>query len=320
MKLKHELIRLPLKYGSPLIKVIEKKQIKKQLKKSTGTDPVFIVSAPRTGSTIFYQVLSNCLNVNYIDNLAYLAYRNLYFGMWLSEKIFKSKPHNTYKSKYGQTIDFSLHGPNEADRIWNKYIPKERHYVGYVNKGEITKEAIEEIRNTVWAITIRFDKPLLLKSISAAVRMQMIHQIFPNSKFIFLKRNPIFTVQSNLIARKKFKGSIENWWSLKPSNFKKIQKLNGVEQTVKQIYSIEKQIVTDRELFPKENFIEINYEDFIEEPKEIIKVIQDRFDIEKRDEYIKPILENKDKKKIDTELYKKVIEEVDKLDWENYTS
>lgn len=320
MDLKQEIIRIPLKYFSPVIRLIENVAINTRNGDVGSNSPVFIVCGPRTGSTIVYQVLTNVFNVLYIDNLSYLAYRNLYFGMRLSHKIFKARPHNIFESNYGQTTTHGLHGPNEGDRYWNRFIAKDRHYVGYVNAGEVSDGNILRIRKELSAIINRFNKPFLFKFITAGLRLQLINEIYPDAKFIFLRRDPVYTIQSNLIARKKFKETVSTWWSLKPENYKALEGLPAVEQVTKQIYSIEKKIYNDKTLFPEKNWFELDYKDFMQDANGKIDEIGRKFDLKLREKFEMPELDYRDTQKLDDEIFNQIQEEVNKLDWNNYST
>ncbi len=76
----------------------EKNKIEKYGNQPLKHPPIFIIGAPRTGSTILYQTLTNKLDILYIDNLVDKFHRNLFFGFWLSSKLYKHKPHNCFTS------------------------------------------------------------------------------------------------------------------------------------------------------------------------------------------------------------------------------
>ena len=94
------IIRSILKYGSPVISIPEKAGIKKYGVETPAHSLVFIIGAPRTGSTILYQVITSLIDVSYIDNLANLARYNPYFGLRLSHLFFRNHSHQSFTSKF----------------------------------------------------------------------------------------------------------------------------------------------------------------------------------------------------------------------------
>ena len=225
---------------SPIIKVWEDKQIKKYASMPLKHQPVFIIGAPRTGSTILYQTITNQLDVLYIDNLVCHFYRNIFFGFWLSNKFFGQKAHNCFDSDHGNTN--GLHSPSECGAFWYRWLPKERHFINY---DDITDTMVREIRDEITAAINYFDKPLVINNNNLGLRIRLLQKSFPNAKFIIADREPLWVAQSLLKARYRFFGTYEKWWSMLPENFKEIQKFNFHKQVVYQHYFINKRMYED---------------------------------------------------------------------------
>ena len=64
---------------SPLISLWEQKYFLKYRDFKPKYQPIFIIGAPRTGSTILYQTITNQLDVLYIDNMICALNKNLFF-------------------------------------------------------------------------------------------------------------------------------------------------------------------------------------------------------------------------------------------------
>jgi hypothetical protein len=261
----------------PLLDQYEKPLLNKYSSKTNFSDlhPVFIIGPPRTGSTILYQILSNSLDLLYIDNLMDGFHRNLFVGAKLSNFFFNNKPHRCYKSWHGDTFRCGLHAPSECGRFWYQWIPDRKHYVG---REELSPQKIEEIKNIIYALINKFGKPFLLKNLMNSLRLEMIKQIAPQAKIIFIKRNPLDTALSILRARKETQTPKNELWSVNPKNYKELVKLDEHEMVVKQIYYIEKQIYHDQKLFPKGNFLTVHYEHLCDNTVEEVNKIKNFID------------------------------------------
>jgi hypothetical protein len=64
---------------TPIIVKWQKPYLDKYGNQPLKHQPVFIIGAPRTGSTILYQTLTNLYDVLYIDNLVCRFSKNLFF-------------------------------------------------------------------------------------------------------------------------------------------------------------------------------------------------------------------------------------------------
>lgn len=263
-------LRWFFKYLSPLIRIFEKIFINKYTRINCENQPVFIIGAPRTGSTVLYEILTNYLDVSYINNLSYLARNNFFVGLLLSKFLFKDKPHNFFESIHGNTFSGGLNAPHECGQFWNQCIPVGIDYISEEMAGQFD---CAYIKKTIIAISNRFGKPVLFKNLNAGMRIALITKLFPQSKFIFIKRDPVYTAQSILLGRKKVFENPSEWWSVKPPNYKELSKLPYIEQIVKQTYFIEKQIVLDLKKYScPENVLTINYENLNNTSQVISKV------------------------------------------------
>ena len=245
--------------SSSLIAVYERRYIEKYSKLPLKHQPVFIIGAPRTGSTFLYQTITNQNNVLYVDNLICLFHKNWFFGFWLSNKLFKQRVHNCFQSEQGNTGKYGLHAPSECGAFWYRWLPIDRHFIDF---DELTGQDMREIKDVISAVSNYFDKPIVFKNLNAGQRMRMISEIFPDAKFIFVRRAPFFNAQSILMSKRKLGIPEDQFWSIKPSNFNELERLPWQDQVVQQIYYLENQIVGDAKYFNKGSLVEVYYSDF----------------------------------------------------------
>jgi len=249
-------IRSVLKYGRPIISFIEKKGIAKYGTHQPEHPCVFIIGPPRSGSTIVYQILTSLLNVSYVDNLTNLARYNPYFGLRLSQRLYPVRPHKSYTSHFGKTSKDGLHAPAEA-LFFYKWFPKDRHYT---ELSDLTSKQISDFRQTTYAMANRYGKALFIKNLSFSLRLQVLREALPGARYIVVRRNPLYTAQSLLLAMRKNKVPENKVWGILPRDFERLEGLGIHEMVVKQVNLIEKQIHDDLKQVPNENILYIDYE------------------------------------------------------------
>ena len=221
--------------------------------------PIFIVGAPRTGSTILYQAITNRFKVSYIDNLASLFYRNLRFGIWLSKKKYGDEPHNNFRAEFGNTNKFGGHAPSECGEFWYRWLPRSDHYADSLS---VSNRAKRKIRREVLGVSKKYGQPFVFKNLNAGQRLKLIADIFPDAKILFVRRDPVFVVRSILKAREKLGVPPGQWWSVRPVNFRSLLDLGEVEMCAAQVHYLESQIISDIGLFDENNVRTIHYDDF----------------------------------------------------------
>jgi len=248
--------------------------VKKWAAKGEKHQPIFIIGAPRTGSTILYQILTNHLDVLYISNLVNLCRENTFLGFRLHKTFFGNKPHNCFTSRFGQTEDGGLIAPHEG-LFWYKWLPTDKHYVV---PEEISPKDKQEMRDYFYAIMNFYDRPLLVKNLSFSLRLELLHDLFPAAKFINIRRNPLDTSLSLLKARDKNKIDDQKMWSILPPGFQEKSFNNKYELIVYQIHKILQEIENRKSLFPADHWIDVNYEN-LQDVSEILNEIAGMFDI-----------------------------------------
>ncbi|GAA3706779.1 hypothetical protein GCM10022421_12350 [Oceanisphaera sediminis] len=241
---------------SPVVKLWEKRQYRKYSNMPLKHQPVFIIGAPRTGSTILYQTITNQFDVLYIDNLVCKFNKNFFFGFWLSNKLFKQKAHNCFSSNHGATK--GLRSPSECGGFWYRWLPRDRHFIDHQG---VTDKMVKEIREEISSVINKYDKPLVFKNLNAGQRLRLLSKAFPEAKFIYARREPEYTAQSILLAKRKLGIKENSFWSIMPKSVSELNKLEWPEQIVRQIFDIEKQISEDSALFEKDRFSIVNYLD-----------------------------------------------------------
>lgn len=311
------LMRIVFSIISPFVRIWERQYIQSYAAKELKHQPVFIIGAPRTGSTILYQILSNQLDVTYVDNLICRFHRNFFAGCWLSDKVFKQRAHDCFTSENGDTSSSGLRAPSECGEFWYRWLPSDRHFL---DDDEIKVEMVEGIRQEITAVINYFDKPILFKNLNAGQRLRLLHQCFPYAKFIVVNREPLYTAQSILLAKRKLGLADSEFWSIMPRNVDKLRPLSAYEQITKQIYFLKRQIYNDQKLFSDNSFLEVEYSDLENE----FGVIQSRcrsfIGADARSKYVAPDINIVEKRKLDDQEISNFETEIEKLDWVNYRS
>lgn len=297
-----------------ILEILERRIITKFNDKKLNYPPLFIIGAPRTGSTILYQCLTRALDLAYINNFMCGMYRSIFIASIISKYLLPTF-HQTYNSYQGRTRGWN--GPSECGEFWYRWFPRERHFVDY---GELSQERKTEIKNTVKTLTHYFDKPIVFKNLNCGQRLRALYEIFPGALFVYCKREPLYTAQSLILQREKKFGNRNQWLSVKPKNYNRLLNLNYPEQIVKQIYYIQKQIEEDLTLFDPDQYIEVWYKEFCRSPNSIVtKVVKllETNGIYVRIEGDVPTneLHYSAEQKLDQKLFLRLKSIVDSLDW-----
>lgn len=274
------LTRSFFKYITPFLHLTEFLFFRKYTSKADYS-PIFIIGAPRSGSTILYQLITNYFSILYTSNLVHYCFRNFFMGFIIHHYFYGNKTHNSFNSEYGDTSKDSLLAPSECSNFWYKYFPNKNIPLP---KEEISNINLEKLRYTINKVINHFKKPIIFKNLNNSNRIEVLLKTFPNAKFIVIKRDIFYNAQSVLMARKNLNYPSNKIWSIKPLNYKEIEnEKNEYDIVIKQIQSIENQI---EKILNNSNttFLLVEFEKLISKPIEVLNQVQSFCNLEEKKE------------------------------------
>ena len=261
--------------------------------------PYFIIGAPRSGTTLLYQILISFFDIEYPTNFIAKFWGNPIVGYILQSELLvneKKEFISSFNSHHGFTENELLE-PHEFGYFWSRWFDHSKnHYSSSDTK--VDKDLVKTI-NTLQSIS---KKNWVFKNLTLGLKVPLVKKLFQNAKFIYIQRDPYDTALSLYKGRIERFGNDETWWSLEPKEINEIKKLPPKEQVVAQVYYVNKQIEKDLEALKKEDYLCLNYEELTSNCDSTIKSLENFFNVQKNNKVVEvPIKKNKIKK-IDKEL------------------
>ena len=211
---------------------------------------LMIVSPPRSGSTIIYQVLVSIIPSSYISNYHALFPR---CGKYLNKNTSYYK-HNL-SNYYGYTSQ--MKGVYEGNELLDKIIEIE-------DINELRQKFITFIRG----LGENSSLPIIFKNVRAYKYIYKLHLAVPELKFLFVERDNAKTIQSVLNAYRELGG-----FHPIPENMKDVSFNDPIEYSVKQILEIKRNINEQKSKISKKNVFNVTYEEFCNNTWDIVQNI-----------------------------------------------
>lgn len=232
--------------------------------------PIFVVGAPRSGSTLMIQVITDALDVGYISN----RHCQWYGAPVLAERLFqptRTKPLSDYRSGYGATE--GPYAPAECGQWWYRFF---RRDPPYVTVDEVEPKKMHALRRSVAALTAAFDQPLLFKNLYASLRIQALAQYLPESLFIVTHRDEVDNGHSLLEARYRRFKDYAPWFSVEPPETDVLKELPPDKQVIEQIRHIHATIERDLDSsgVPGSRRFDLCYEGFCADPRGSVDAVR----------------------------------------------
>ena len=258
-------------------------EIEKRFTKPTFP-PLFLVGNPRSGTSLFMQFLSATNAFAVPTNLLSRFYYAPYLGAKIQE--LTTNPKYDYKNQLG-TEDYKItfnsvlggtHGklsPSEILHFWRLFLP--RYDPQYLNENECGKIDVVGLRKGIAAIESVFEKPFAAKAFMLQYNLDWLIKAFPNCIIVYLKREPIFVMQSILKAREIHYGDRQKWWSVKPQEYEFLKEMDPYHQIAGQVYYTDKALEEQLTGLCESKKLEIKYEDFCLNPRYVAASIKQKY-------------------------------------------
>ena len=230
--------------------------------------PIFIIGAPRTGSTLLLQLLLNCYHFSYISNIASFFHSCPSTVTFLAQRILGKYGNKDLKSEYGYVS--GLKAPSEAGPLMDCWFGKD------LTRIDVSYRNIDLVKQSMSAISHSMGGPFLFKSMKLSLKIEDLAEIFPKALFANIKRDPIYTAQSIILTRRKLLNSDSEWWSYELPNMEELRKLEAFEQVASQIKTIWDLIEAGKRQLGPWKFIEVIYDDLCHSTKETLSLFEKR--------------------------------------------
>lgn len=257
--------------------------------------PIFIIGHWRSGTTYIHNLFSQDPQFGFPTTIQTTA-PSLFLGF---EKIIRPIVESSLPEKRPQDdVDLAADFPQEEEyalgdlspySFYNGWVfPKNMElYNNYVDFEHVPEKDIEEFKRIYIYYTKKLTlyykgKQLVMKNPSNTARVKLLLDLFPDAKFIHIYRNPYHVYLS-------MKRNVEKEMTLqclqKPPPWEVFE--TSMVDMYNRMYT---KYFNEKKFIPKENLIEIRYEDFMKNPLSYMEQFYSLFQINGF-ESLKPIFE-----------------------------
>jgi hypothetical protein len=221
--------------------------------------PVFIIGAPRCGSTLLMQVVIAGLDVAYLSNL-HCSFNG---APALVESIMprgRRRGDPSFRSEFGRTT--GRHAPSECGAFWYRFFPRRG---GKVVASDLGPGRLEAFRTAVRAFTHTAGRTVVFKNLHNVLRLEVIRAALPEALFLVLHRGEVEVANSILDARWRVHGDYGSWFSLEPPGVDGLRASPPEVQVIEQVRSVYR-LIDEAAAEDPDRFLHLTYEDLTRDP------------------------------------------------------
>jgi hypothetical protein len=238
---------------------------------------VYIVGAPRSGTTLAYQILAKALPFSYVTNIAARFWRRPSIGIRLSRILLGDQAHKMIAFNSDGGVSQGVAGPHEFGYFWNHWFHYDLAQTSHLNDDELSRVDLNALQAALrYEILAHVANGFIFKSLPCGFQAKTLTQLHPQSVFCHIIRDEYCTAASILTWRKRYHGSYGTWFSLKPRSYP-LEHLRSDPplQVLEQIRSIKSEL-HDILSQPGINSLTMPYECMCRDPFYFISVVCER--------------------------------------------
>jgi len=235
---------------------------------------VFVVGPMRAGTTLYMQWLASTGLVSYPTNLLSRFYGAPLIGAKIQQMLtdptfdfrneildFSSKV--GFYSENGKTV--GALAPNEFWYFWRRFLPALAD--GYCDSDELRRTSdLIRLREEINGLSNIFGRPFAMKALILNQHVELLIESFARPIIVWVQRDPIFNMQSALLARARQYGTMAAWYSFKIREYPWLRDMDPLRSVAGQIHAINAGIERSLANISPANKIVVHYEEFCANP------------------------------------------------------
>ena len=258
--------------------------------------PIFILGVPRSGTTLFYDILAQHKDVTWFSQYSIRENLTEDFLDFLNKRrrIFKMRNWKYVEDGFETRFRTTFESPFEPAYLWNYWFPNT-----WVSQNDVNGFAWKNLRQTIIDLMKRNGKKRFLsKDPSHSVRIEFLNKIFPGALFINITRDGRAVVDSMLNWLKTHNDPL-GYFGIELKN-KNTFDFDPLERHARQWLEVTEEIQRAKKSLDEDQFYDIKYEELIKDPEQSIKNILNFCQLEYEDLFSKKAI------RVDGEKFEKI--------------
>ena len=232
---------------------------------------VYIVGAPRSGTTLLSQVISRHLEVGYVDNVVARFWRRPSVGIRLSQILLGERRRECIEFRSQHGVSEGLAGPHEFGYFWRHWLQCDAAPTHHPTPNLLTALDAGGLRAQLHdELLAAFAQPAVFKNVICGFYAPWLTMVHPRSLFVHIERDLAQTAASILATRFARYGAYEAWWSLKPSTFEELSNVaDPAMQVVRQVTDSRREFAAALTVAPVRS-LRVGYDELCDAPDGVL--------------------------------------------------
>jgi len=237
-----------------------------RLYRGSGCRPLFILGAPRSGTTLTYQLLCHAYRLAYLTRYMSDLY-GLHGLLYALSRPFLQQAPAVFSSSYGRVPGSFL--PAESGNLWSRWLPWRAGTGHRVEPEAAAKQICADLHEHLSALQAIGGRPFAFKSVYLSLGAGFLARCLPEARFIRVLRDEFDTAASIYRGRCERKDPAA-WWSVIPPNVEELIHEPLCRQVAEQVGQVNATLEEDLQQYAPGRFLDVSYEELCDSPRRVM--------------------------------------------------
>ena len=271
--------------GNTILATLERLFFQRKISSTeVSNPPIFVVGHPRTGTTLLHELLSLDSRLTYPTTFecfcpSHFLITESILSRIINSIIPKHRPMDAMAmgAERPQEDEFALCNLGVKSIYLGMIFPKYlREKSAYQNVELLSNEEQEKWKQALFwflkKITYRGKGlRIVIKTPSHSFRMRFLHNMFPDARFVLIKRDPYIV----------YKSTVKLWMALlNHQGLQKVKEEDIKAFVIENYVKLQKAVERDKKFIPEDKIHEISYEELVANPMKCLETIYARLDLD----------------------------------------
>jgi hypothetical protein len=271
-----------LGYFRGLLEPLERKAVSSCVSHDPQQPLLFIMGCARSGSTLVLQYLASSGAFAYPTNFLSRFYYAPHIGARMQRMLYgydfageMCPVENVSEDRFGSRLG-KTQGPLAPHEFWYFW----RKYFEFSETQELSEAEIAVADGAGFAMELRalqslYKQPFVMKGMMLNWNIPYLAELVPNSRFLFIERDPRANASSLLRARQEFFGDSKQWYSFKPPGHQCVAAESPEVQVAWQVLETNAAVASGLQQVDDKHVLRVQYEEFCSDPQKLLRAVND---------------------------------------------
>lgn len=252
------------------VSVVPERSLLKRWRRTPERGPIFVVGAPRSGTTVAYLMITTRYVSGFLPNLSKRWPNNQLLAVALASRMGSDRARSSLENVRGEAA--GAMAPSDGWTVFHRWFGR------YDARGDhLTTERLHEFQTIAWFAERWYGGPFVNKNNDHATRIPVLAELFPHALFVNVVRARPDAVLSLCKVRESLGVPTEDWWATATPEFSDETAGTQLRRAVITVLGAQRHIERELSRLPADRYLTVGYPELALDPDDFCSRLESSY-------------------------------------------